>query len=94
MSLVEGGQFICSSTGFATPSIEGWNKHCLEDCHIHTEEGSTICISCGESIQFSGIPFHKVTASGSKNIALRCDDCQSKTVGAGKVSKMSKNGGA
>ena len=42
---------------------------------------------CGVKIIFTDLPWHKLAADGSKNIQLRCEDCDSKMVGQVKRSK-------
>ena len=81
MSIIEGGAtFRCGIHGFETQNIDEWNDHCHNNPD-HTEEGFTQCISCGTDIQFSGLPFHKLGPDGSKNIQLRCEDCENKMMG-------------
>lgn len=81
MSILEGGgEFICSSHDFRTRSIDEWNNHCFGNPE-HYEIGSTVCIQCFEPIEFTNLPFHKLAPDGSKNIQLRCEECESKTVG-------------
>ena len=78
MSLLEGGgEFICRKHDYRTSSVEDWNNHCDGDA-AHVESGSTVCISCGEQIEFSNLPYQKIDATGSKNIRLKCNDCHAK----------------
>jgi Fe2+ or Zn2+ uptake regulation protein len=86
MALVEGGEFICYIHDFKTASIDEWNSHCFGNDE-HTEQGSTACVICGEIIEFENLPFHKLSPSGSKNIQLKCDDCDVATRGKVKTSK-------
>jgi hypothetical protein len=84
MSLVEGGEFICYKDGFRTANKDEWNEHCSQpegdSTHI-TEQGSTVCITCGIGIEFTDLPFHPYKADGSKGIALKCEECENKTIG-------------
>lgn len=90
MSILEGGgEFICSLHDFRTKSIDQWNDHCFDN-PAHTEMGSTICIQCHERFDFTGLPFHKLSPDGSKNIALKCEECEAKTVGSVKRGKKTK----
>ena len=51
--------------------------------------GSGFCQGCGAVIEFSGLPFQPLGPDGSKNIQLRCDDCEGKRKTSGvKVSKL------
>lgn len=89
MALVEGGAFHCYIHDFETPSIEEWNNHCFGDDQ-HTEQGTTVCISCGVVIEFTDLPFHKLGPDGSKGIALKCEACDTKTTGKVKRSVVVK----
>lgn len=81
MSIIEGGAtFRCGVHAYETTSIDDWNDHCHNNPE-HTEEGWTKCVSCGTDIQFSGLPFHKLGPDGSKNIALRCEECETQMMG-------------
>lgn len=81
MSIIEGAAFNCSIHDFSTHSVQEWNDHCFGNPE-HTEMGSTICITCGRPIEFEGLPFHKLANDGSKNISLRCPDCDQKIMGS------------
>jgi hypothetical protein len=81
-----GGVLICFRHDYETRSIQEWNKHC--DDGDHFEEGNTLCNVCGERIEFTGLPYHPFDANGSKNISLRCDDCDSKRRGSVKITKQ------
>lgn len=82
MAFVEGGAFKCSAHDFETESVAEWNEHC-NDNPAHTESGETLCTRCGAKIYFEGLPFHPIdTNTGSKNISLKCDECQSKIEGS------------
>lgn len=84
MSLIEGAAFHCFKDGFETTSIDEWNAHCSksegDSTHI-TEEGSTACIICSTKIEFKDLPFHPLKVDGSKNIQLKCEPCETKTMG-------------
>lgn len=82
MAFVEGGAFKCSAHDFETESVAEWNEHCIDN-EAHTESGETLCTRCGTKILFEGLPYHPIdTNTGSKNISLRCDECQSKMEGS------------
>lgn len=81
MALIEGGNFRCDDKHFETGSIDEWNKHCTEDCDLHTEGGSTACIICKTPLEYSELPFHPLDANGSKNIMLKCEACEERTTG-------------
>lgn len=80
MALIEGGAFRCYIHNFETESIDKWNKHCTTE-EGHTETGNTLCITCGQRIHFTDLPFHPLDVRGSKNIQLRCEECDQKTTG-------------
>lgn len=80
MAMIEGGPFRCDIENFETRNIEEWNDHCLNH-DVHTETGSTLCTVCGTIVEFESLPFHKLDAGGSKNIQLKCEDCETKTTG-------------
>ena len=88
--LLEGsGIFQCFRHEFETRSIAEWNTHCSDGDHF--EEGNTCCISCGERIEFSGLPFVPFKPDGSKGIQLQCDECSSAIKGKGvKITKAVK----
>lgn len=86
MALIEGGEFICYIHDFKTPSIDEWNNHCFGNPE-HTEQGGTACIICGADVIFTDLPFHKLGPDGSKNISLKCEECEAKTAGKVKRSK-------
>lgn len=91
MAFVEGGAFKCSGQDFETESVAEWNKHCQEHT-VHTESGETRCITCGDKVFFEGLPFHPIDEkTGSKNIALRCEDCDNKTMGSVKRTSTTSN---
>lgn len=82
MAFVEGGAFKCSVHDFETESVAEWNEHCIDN-EAHTESGETRCTRCGIKILFEFLPYHPIDLNtGSKNISLRCDDCQSKMEGS------------
>lgn len=84
MAFVEGGAFKCSAHGIETESVAEWNEHCTGN-PAHTESGETLCIKCGTKIFFEGLPYHPIDErTASKNISLRCDECEGKTVGSSK----------
>ena len=90
MAFVEGGAFKCSAHDFETESVKEWNEHCIGD-PMHTEMGETLCSICGDKVIFEGLPYHPINeATGSKNISLRCDACESKTVGTVKRTTVKK----
>ena len=70
-----GGNFKCSLHGIDTDDVNKWNEHCSDPKNNHTETGTTNCIGCNETLVFENIPFHRIDRAGSKNIQLRCDDC-------------------
>jgi len=81
MSMLEGGGFRCDAHEFRTNEIEEWNTHCYGNPE-HTESGSTACTDCGIKVEFTGLPYHKIDPiTGSKNISLKCEECESKTMG-------------
>lgn len=81
MAFVEGGAFKCSAHDIETESIAEWNEHC-KDNPAHTESGETLCVQCGTKILFEGLPYHPIDErTGSKNISLRCEDCDNKSMG-------------
>ena len=82
-----GGQFICRKHDFSTTSIDDWNDHCDGNAD-HVESGSTVCISCGARIQFTDLPYQRIKPDGSKGIALKCEDCETSTVGSVKTTKI------
>jgi DNA-directed RNA polymerase subunit RPC12/RpoP len=83
MAFVEGGAFKCSVHDFETESVAEWNKHGEQYPDIHYESGATACTKCGTNIEFDKLPFQPIDVNtGSKNINLRCDDCESKTMGS------------
>jgi hypothetical protein len=81
-----GGKLICPRHDFETTDVKKWNEHCSDGDHF--EEGNTVCIVCGERIEFSGLPFHPFDAVGSKNVRLKCDECDAKTRGTVKITKQ------
>lgn len=81
-----GGEFKCRTHDFTTTDIEAWNDHCDGD-PIHNEHGETACVLCGEKLYFKDLPYHRIGPDGSKNIALKCDDCHEKSHGNVKISK-------
>ena len=90
MAFVEGGAFKCSRHDFETESIKEWNEHC-KDNDAHTESGETLCVSCGEKVLFEDLPYHPIDErTGSKNISLRCEECENKTVGTVKRTTAKK----
>jgi hypothetical protein len=91
--MVEGGEFVCYKDGYKTDNIEEWNEHCstIEDdgsgnTHI-IDEGTTSCIVCGDLIEFQ-IPFRPKKADGSKDIQLRCNECEEAATKGVKVKKI------
>lgn len=80
MAFVEGTAFHCNIHDYETSSIDDWNEHCFGNPE-HTEQGTTKCISCGVILDFTDLPFHKLAPDGSKNISLKCEDCESKSMG-------------
>jgi DNA-directed RNA polymerase subunit RPC12/RpoP len=88
MAFVEGGAFKCSAHEFETESVAEWNEHCVDN-PAHTESGETACTRCGVKIYFTQLPYHPIDLNtGSKNISLRCDDCDSKMMGSVKRSSV------
>lgn len=78
---IEGGAWVCTATGYTTGVLDEWNTHCIEECDKHLEYGETRCTSCGVKVFYEGLPFHKLDIAGSKNISLKCEACESKTMG-------------
>jgi len=70
-----GGNFKCPLHGIDTNDVNEWNNHCSDPKNNHTESGTTLCIGCNETLVYDNIPFHKIDKAGSKNIQLRCDEC-------------------
>ncbi len=89
MSVLEGTPFHCSIHDVTANSIEEWNSHCYGNPE-HTDQGETACITCGVKIIFTDLPWHKLANDGSKNIQLRCEDCEQKMVGQVKRSKAAE----
>lgn len=85
MALIEGPGFHCYLHDFDTNDVAEWNFHCTT-AEGHYEMGTTICITCGNQIEFTNLPFHPLLPDGSKGIALKCEDCETKTTG--KVKRM------
>ena len=85
MAMIEGGQFICYLHNFKTASVKDWNDHGLTKGH--TESGTTRCILCNDIVEFTDLPFHPIRQDGSKGISLKCEECDSKTVGSVKRTK-------
>jgi DNA-directed RNA polymerase subunit RPC12/RpoP len=84
MAFVEGGAFKCSAHDFETESVAEWNEHC-KDNPIHNESGETLCTNCKTKILFENLPYHPIDLNtGSKNISLRCNECETKIVGNSK----------
>jgi hypothetical protein len=87
-----GGNFRCSH-GIDTDDVDEYNNHCLDPENGHTDSGTTTCIGCGEALVFEGIPYHKIDQAGSKNIQLRCEECDStlkEAYQSGAVRKITK----
>jgi len=83
MAFVEGGAFHCDTHDVHTESIAEWNKHGQEYPDVHFEFGETLCTRCGTKILFTNLPFHPIDEkTGSKNISLRCEDCESEIMGS------------
>jgi hypothetical protein len=89
MALVEGGDFNCSTHNFKTTKISDWNKHCLSSPHF--EYGTTICSSCKANVEFAELPFAPLDQTGSKNISLLCETCDTKIKGKVSVKKVVKS---
>jgi DNA-directed RNA polymerase subunit RPC12/RpoP len=83
--VLEGGDFRCDPTGYKTTSVNKWNEHCINECDLHGETGSTACITCGVGIEYKHIPFFPLAEDGSKNIQLQCPDCSERTRGKGQI---------
>ena len=76
MSLnASGGNYKCPH-GIDTDDVDEWNNHCSDPENGHFEQGTTQCVGCGAQLSFTNIPFHRIDKSGSKNIQLRCDECE------------------
>lgn len=94
MALIEGGSFKCGQHDFETSDIGEFNDHCLDYPDIHYETGETGCMNCGKKIYFDKLPFHPIDIqTGSKNISLRCEACESRIVGGVKISSVKPTGG-
>ena len=92
MAFVEGGAFKCSAHDFETESVAEWNEHCKGN-PAHTESGETLCMNCKTKILFEDLPYHPIDLNtGSKNISLRCDECESKIVGNSKRTSIKQVG--
>lgn len=74
---IEGGNYRCPH-GIDTDSVDEWNKHCSDPENGHTESGTTVCVSCGDPMIFINHPFFPIDAKGSKNVSLRCEECNEK----------------
>lgn len=66
------GTLKCFIHDYETLDINEWNDHCINEGH--TDSGTTQCIDCGEGLEFTDIPFQKITPAG-KQIQLRCPEC-------------------
>jgi hypothetical protein len=92
MAFVEGGAFKCAAHDFETESVKEWNDHCDGD-PMHTEQGETLCVSCGDKVYFEDLPYHRINEkTGSKDISLKCEECDNKSVGKVKRSKSKSRG--
>lgn len=80
MAFLEGGAFKCDKHDLETSDVTEWNEHCFGNPE-HTESGTTVCRSCGVAIAFTNLPFHKLDNAGSKNISLKCPDCEAQSTG-------------
>ena len=89
MSFTEGGEFHCYIHDYKADTLDKWNDHCFGNPE-HTESGQTACIACGVIVEFSDLPYHKIDPTGSKNISLRCEACESKMTGKVKRGKKSQ----
>lgn len=85
MSIIEGAPWTCDKHDFKTSVLEEWNDHCYGNPE-HLEFGSTPCTSCKTIVEFEGLPFAKLGPDGTKNISLKCEDCESKEMGSVKRS--------
>lgn len=93
MALIEGGAFKCGSHDVETSNVAEWNKHCLAYPDVHYEIGETGCMNCGQKIYFDKLPYHPIDEkTGSKNISLRCEDCESRIVGNAKLTSVKQVG--
>ena|SRR6476660_7218149 len=82
MAFIEGGAFKCGSHDIETSDIAEWNKHCLAYPDIHYEIGETGCMNCGKKVYFDRLPYHPIDVkTGSKNISIRCEDCEQRITG-------------
>lgn len=94
MALVEGGSFKCGKHDFDSNSIEEFNAHCLKYPDDHYETGETGCMNCGKKVYFDRLPFHPIDPqTGSKNISLRCEDCEERVMGGVRRSSVKLTGG-
>lgn len=83
MAFIEGGAFRCDGHGFETSNIEDWNEHCSAYPNIHYEVGETLCMTCHQKVYFDKLPYQPIDPkTGSKNISLRCEECESKMMGS------------
>lgn len=92
MALIEGGPFHCYiHDDFETTDVEEWNNHCVS-AGGHYEEGNTVCVSCKEPIQFSGLRYHPILPDGSKSIVVICQDCGGNMAKTSKLSAPKEEG--
>lgn len=82
MAHIEGSAFKCGSHDIETTNIAEWNKHCLAYPDFHYEVGVTACMNCGQEVYFDKLPYHPIDErTGSKNISIRCEDCEKRIMG-------------
>jgi hypothetical protein len=79
-----GGNWKCELHGIDTNDVKVWNKHQKDYPDIHFEQGQTLCIDCGKTIKYDGVPPHETTPQG-KNISLRCKGCLTKYIDSNKA---------
>ena len=72
---IEGGSFQCFRHNFRTDTIDAWNEHMSDE--PHTDITDTVCIECGTRFSRE-IPYQAIQPDGSKNISLKCDECEKK----------------
>jgi hypothetical protein len=88
MALVEGsGEFTCRTHDFKTRDLQKFNEHCNDG--NHTDQGNTVCTVCGKRFEFKDLPYKpQDPLTGFKGIALKCENCESKTQGKLKRSEL------
>ena len=60
------GKLRCNIHEFETLDLNEWHDHCIDTGH--TLSGATACSDCGNSVEFTDIPYRKT-------LNLRCNTC-------------------